>query len=400
MSPKLLAGRYALQDLLQSGGMASVYKARDLVTDELVAVKLFEGDKHLPEIQREAFWREVESLSNLTHPHIVKMRDSGEVEPGRYFVVLDLMKHDLVAERAQGGPAFTGWDDFAELVVIPLLDALSHAHESGIAHRDVKPANILVARDGTVRLADFSISKLKRTLQPRVTLNEFMSPPFAPPERDSGGFTYARDVYSVGVLCVWAMNAATLHDHADVQRLVATAEFSPLPDVLRIIEIAISTAPERRYQNASLLAAEIARVHAIRRQRWAVTERPRCVVGLTKTAADTIQRELGIDAESELRQFVATDLNTEPAVERYVENIGQMNERIRPHNYLVYGGSFKYHIDYDKSGRVPFAILNAYRSDPDFLCHRREASLASPLAFLLDGALGSMAPSNAFDRAA
>lgn len=394
---KLLAGRYALQDLLQSGGMASVYKARDLVTDELVAVKLFEGDRHLPEIQREAFWREVESLKNLTHPHIVRMRDSGEVEPGRYFVVLDLMKHDLVAERAQGGPAFSGWDDFAEFVVLPLLEALSHAHESGIAHRDVKPANILVAHDGTVRLADFSISKLKRTLQPRVTLNEFMSPPFAPPERDTGGFTYARDVYSVGVLCVWAMNADTLHDHADVHKLVTTAEFSPLPDVLRIIETAISTDPEKRYQNASLLASEMARVHAVRRQQWVIKDRPRCMIGLTKIAADTIHRELELDTESDLRQFVATDMNAESAIERYIENIGQMNERVRPHNYLIYGGSFKYHIDYDKRGKIPFAILNAYRSDPDFLCHRRENALTSPLHFVLDGALGALAPESAFD---
>lgn len=393
----LLVGRYALQDLLQSGGMASVYRARDLVTDELVAVKLFDGDRHLPEIQREAFWREVESLKNLTHPHIVRMRDSGELEAGRCFVVLDLMKHDLVAERGQDGPAFAGWDDFAELVVLPLLDALSRAHESGIAHRDVKPANILIAHDGSVRLADFSISKLKRTLQPRITLNEFMSPPFAPPERDTGGFTYARDVYSVGALCIWAMNAAALNDHTDVQKLVATAEFSPLPEVLKVIETAISTDPAKRYQSASLLAAEMARVHAVRRQQWATTERPRCVIGLTKIAADALQRETALDNESDLRKFIATDMNTETAVERYIENIGQMNERVRPRNYLLYGGSFKYHVDYDTRGKVPFAVLNVYRSDPDFLCHRREHALASPLSFVLDGALGAIAHGSAFD---
>ena len=60
--PKILADRYALQERLQSGGMATVYRARDLVTDELVAVKCFDRDRHLPEIEREAFWREVEAL--------------------------------------------------------------------------------------------------------------------------------------------------------------------------------------------------------------------------------------------------------------------------------------------------------------------------------------------------
>ena len=73
------------------------------------------------------------------------MFDSGEDEEGKFFVVLELMKHDLIREREENGQAFAGWDDFAALVALPLLQALAYAHAMDIAHRDVKPANVLVS---------------------------------------------------------------------------------------------------------------------------------------------------------------------------------------------------------------------------------------------------------------
>lgn len=395
---RIIAGRYAVQELIQAGGMASVYRARDLHTDELVALKSFDTDRHLPEISREGFWREVESLKNLSHPHIVRLRDSGVDDVGRFFVVLDLMKHDLVAEREKGGQAFQGWDDFAELVALPLLDALCYAHQSGIAHRDVKPANLLISDDGTVRLADFSISKLKRTLQPRITLSEFMSPPFAPPERDTGSFTYARDTYAVGALCIWAMCELPLNSCEDVQRALDETEFGPIREVRDIIERAISTDPAKRYENAVLLAADLGRVQAARRQRWLVHERPRCSVGITNTARDNLMRELELERESEVIEFVSSDLNAEAVVARYIENFGQLNERVRPNHYFVFGGGFKYHLAVNDRGVATFAILNAYRCDPDFLQRRREEHLLSPLVFSVDARSGCLPSKAAVDR--
>lgn len=396
-TPKIMGDRYAIQELLQSGGMASVYRARDLVTDDLVAVKSFDTDRHLPEIEREAFWREVESLRNLTHPHIVRMRDSGEDDEGRFFVVLDLMKHDLVQERAQDGQAFIGWDDFADLVILPLLDALAFAHESGIAHRDVKPANILIADDGSVRLADFSISKLKRTLQPRVTLSEFMSPPFAPPEPDSGSFSYARDVYSIGALCIWGMCENQLCDHADVQRALEDAEFSVLPQVVEIVRKAIELNPQNRYQNAALISAELSRVQNARRQRWIVADRARCSISMTHTARDNLLAELETESEPDVHSFVERDMNADTTIGRYIENFGQMNERVRKGQYWLFGGSFKYHIAESDRGYSTFAVINAFRCDPDFLQRRRDDCLPSPLTMALDARTGMLSRGEALD---
>lgn len=397
-APQILADRYVLQGVLQSGGMATVYRARDLVSDELVAVKCFDRDRHLPEIEREAFWREVEALRNLAHPNIVRMRDSGEDAKGRYFVVLDLMKHDLIAERAQAGQAFDGWDDFADLVVLPLLDALSFAHESGIAHRDVKPANILVAEDGTVRLADFSISKLKRTLQPRITLNTFMSPPFAPPEQDTGSFSYARDVYAIAALCVWAMSGTEITDHEGLIRALPQAEFAGLPRVVEVMERCLSADPSARYQSAPLLAAEIERIQAARRQHWQLVERPACLLGLTNNAMDSLRREIGTDSDQEIRDFVTNDINTDSAVGRYIENYGQLNERVRQKHYNIFGSSFQYHVAEDDRRYNSFVVVNAFRKDPDWLQRRRDEALECPLRFSLDARTGALRPDEARDR--
>ena len=193
--PKIINNRYVLQEIIQTGGMTTVYKGRDLINDNQIAIKRFDRDLHLPRIEREAFEREVEALKNLTHPSIVRIIDSGEDDEGKLFLILELMAHDLIQEKERNGYAFEGWDNYTEKVILPLLDALAFAHEKGIAHRDVKPANVLVTLDGNIKLADFGISKLKRTLQPRVTLSEFMSPPFSSPEIDTGSYTSTRDVF-------------------------------------------------------------------------------------------------------------------------------------------------------------------------------------------------------------
>lgn len=140
---EILRGRYALLSEHQKGGMASIHKARDLESDELVAIKRFDRDRHLPEIEAEAYRREVEALRNLHHPKILRIKDQGEDDGGKPLIVLEWMTHDLVEHRQRGASAFDGWDDFAEQVALPLVDALAHAHANGYCHRDVKPANVL-----------------------------------------------------------------------------------------------------------------------------------------------------------------------------------------------------------------------------------------------------------------
>jgi serine/threonine protein kinase len=213
---EILLGRYAILQEHQAGGMASIYKARDLETDALVAIKRFDRDMHLPELEAEAYRREVEALRNLSHQNILHIIDHAEDDRGQPFLVLEWMSHDLVEHKRRGASAFDGWDDFADQVALPLADALAFAHANGFCHRDVKPANILIAETGIIKLADFGISKLKRSLQPRITLGEFISRPFAPPEPDDGAFSYSRDIYAFAVVCLWALSEARISEYQDI----------------------------------------------------------------------------------------------------------------------------------------------------------------------------------------
>ena len=391
---QILAGRYVLLQTQHAGGMTTVYRARDLLTDDVVALKRFDRDRHLPAIEKEAFDREVQSLHDLSHPNVVRMLDSGEDEAGKFFLALELMKHDLLRERAVGGAAFSGWDDFADLVAIPLANALAYAHELGIAHRDVKPANVLISSDGVVKLADFGIAKLKRSLEPRATLNDFMSPPFAPPEPDSGGNTYARDVYSLGVLCLWAMSTTNVADYSDFPKAIDT--FDVPPEIKQIISRAISADPQQRFPSAALFATEIGRVQQARRHHWMQQERPKCSVMLTRTVIEAIQDELGVDTEDELRRFIYQDVNSDAAIERYVERAGTKEQRIRPGTYSIIGGTFRYRIaENDRGGDDTFAIVGVYKPEPHFLQRDREGATPSPFTFVIESRTGVTPRDNA-----
>jgi serine/threonine protein kinase len=345
---EIILDRYVLLDAPLAGGMASIYKARDLEKDELVAIKRFDRDKLLPELEAEAFRREVEALRNLIHPNILKIRDAGEDASGRPFLVLEWMSHDLVEHHRRGSTAFNGWDDFADQVAIPLVEALAHAHANGYCHRDVKPANVLVADDGTVKLADFGIAKLKRCLQPRITLNEFVSRPYAPPEPDDGAYSYARDVYGFAVLCLWALSDQPVRDYEHLGP--ALEQLDVIQDVRQILARCLSADPNERPQTAGVLSHELARIQSRRRQVWAAQDRKRCRVRLTVRAREAVAVQTGVSDEGAVQKFVEQDMNDEATVARYYSNRGTAEERLVADNYFVYGAQFSYHIAKDCIG--------------------------------------------------
>jgi eukaryotic-like serine/threonine-protein kinase len=194
-----LAGRYELQDLAGTGGMSSVYRAKDAVLERTVAIKiLHEHFSDDPEYV-ERFRREARALAQLNHPNIVTVIDRGEFE-GRQFIVFEHVDGEtLKALIDREGPLPV---DQALSLVHQIARGLAFAHEHGVVHRDVKPHNVLIDEDGVAKVTDFGIA---RSVDPADGLTEtgalLGTSEYIAPEQASGQRVDERsDQYSLGTV--------------------------------------------------------------------------------------------------------------------------------------------------------------------------------------------------------
>src|SRR5712691_10905766 len=152
----LIADRYELEQLVGSGGMSSVFKARDRLLDRYVALKVLH-EHHLDDAEYvERFRREARAVAQLSHPSIVTVIDRGEAD-GRQFIVFEYIDGESLKELIERtGPLPVPQ---ALLIAVEIADALAFAHRHGIVHRDVKPQNVLLNGDGKPKVTDFGIAR-------------------------------------------------------------------------------------------------------------------------------------------------------------------------------------------------------------------------------------------------
>jgi serine/threonine-protein kinase len=197
-----LNNRYKLLELAGTGGMASVYRAQDLVLGRLVAVKVLQSSlTDSPEFLRR-FQREAHTVANLSHPNIVTVHDIGQDGP-RYYIVMELIEGQTLKKLLRGHiqrhQRAMGIDQALDLT-IQICAGIGYAHRAGLVHSDVKPQNVLVRPDGRVKVADFGIARaLSQTLQERDL--GWGTPQYLSPEQSSGEpATPASDVYAIGLI--------------------------------------------------------------------------------------------------------------------------------------------------------------------------------------------------------
>src|SRR6266851_2460111 len=157
----LQIGAYIVQTPLGAGGMGTVYRALDTKLNRPVAVKFLFDDLADPAARRR-FQREAQTASSLNHPHILTVHDAGEFE-GRQYLVTEFVDGGTLREWAR--VERRAWRQIVELLV-GVADGLAAAHVAGILHRDIKPDNILVGRNGYAKLADFGLAKLEERTTP------------------------------------------------------------------------------------------------------------------------------------------------------------------------------------------------------------------------------------------
>ncbi len=259
---KRLDGRYELRELIGVGGMAYVYKAYDSIDDRTVAVKILKDEFANNEEFIRRFRNESKAISILNHPNIVKVLDVGFGEHLQY-IVMEYIDGITLKEYLDQRRDIR-WKEAVHFTV-QILRALQHAHDKGIVHRDIKPQNIMLLSDGTIKVTDFGIARLSRS-EVRATVGgdkAIGSVHYISPEQARGEITDEKtDLYSVGVM-LYEMLTGRLPFEADNAVSVAIMqmqseptpprEIDPnIPEGLEQITLrAMQKDPEKRYRSAA-----------------------------------------------------------------------------------------------------------------------------------------------------
>ena len=262
-----LDGRYLIESLIGVGGMANVYKGRDIRTGNEIAVKVlkeeFLGNEEL--VRR--FKNESKAISILDHPNIVKVYDVSVTDQLQYIVMEYIDGITLKEYLKQRGGALT-WKEVVHFAT-QVLSALEHAHSKGIVHRDVKPQNIMLQADGSIKMMDFGIARFSRAQSQTISDKAIGSVHYISPEQAKGDHTDARtDIYSVGVMLYEMLSGKLPFDGTGTVSIAIMqisekpkplAEVAPnVPEGLRqITEKAMEKDPAARYQSAAEMLAAI-----------------------------------------------------------------------------------------------------------------------------------------------
>jgi len=263
--PATLTGRYQLVAVVGRGGMGEVWSARDLRLGRDVAVKLLSPQMAAPEGVRERFEAEARSAARLNHPNVVSVYDTGEHD-GVPYLVMELLPGRTLADELSAGP-FT--PERARAVGAQILAAVGASHQAGILHRDIKPGNVLVAADGTVKVGDFGIAKSVDGLHLTTLGMVLGTVGYLAPERLEGQpATPQSDLYAVGVVLYEALTGRMPYQADTPLGLVRAIESGaavPLADASPIVDAALAGTveramakdPARRYTTAADMAAAL-----------------------------------------------------------------------------------------------------------------------------------------------
>ena len=262
-----LADRYEIIEQIGSGGMSDVYKAQCHKLNRLVAIKVLKKEFSQDATFVKKFRVEAQSAAGLTHPNIVGVYDVGE-ENGIYYIVMELVQGITLKNYIE----MKGHLEVKEAlnISVQIANGLSAAHENRIIHRDIKPQNIMISRDGKVKVADFGIAKVADSTT--VTTNAAGSVHYISPEQARGGYSDAKsDIYSLGITMYEMLTGKVPFDgetNVAVALLHIQGEMIPPrqlnPEIPRSFEKIIlkctQKKPERRYSSAKELIADLKKV--------------------------------------------------------------------------------------------------------------------------------------------
>ncbi|HJY58633.1 MAG TPA: Stk1 family PASTA domain-containing Ser/Thr kinase [Streptosporangiaceae bacterium] len=272
--PRLLGGRYELDGVVGRGGMAEVYRARDIRLDRIVAIKTLRADLARDQIFQARFRREAQSAASLNHPSIVAVYDTGEDMATGVpvpYIVMEYVDGRTVRDLLQDGHRLL--PERSLEIIDGVLRALDYSHQAGIVHRDIKPGNVMVTRNGDVKVMDFGIARAMSDAQATMTQTaqvigtaQYLSPEQARGERvDSRS-----DLYSTGCLLYELLTGrppftgdspvAIAYQHVRENPIPPSRVDPDVPPWADAIVLkAMAKSPADRYQTAGDMRADLQR---------------------------------------------------------------------------------------------------------------------------------------------
>jgi serine/threonine protein kinase len=262
-------GKYEIEREIGRGGMGTVYLAQDPVLGRRIALKTLFAGEHIDVETRQRFLREARSAARLQHPNIITIFELGEFEDSPYIAMEYLEGLNLAeaVEQAQLTKLFAKLD-----VIEQLCDGLAHAHKQGVIHRDIKPTNIIILADGTVKVVDFGIARFEEATFATRAGEVLGTPHYMAPEQFTGGeIDHRVDVWAVGVILYELLTGRRPFTGDTVPALVYQIVHAPMPplnpdvdqipmDLVPIVKQALAKDRLARYQDLQQLADDLADV--------------------------------------------------------------------------------------------------------------------------------------------
>ena len=262
----MIGGRYEIIDKIGSGGMANVYKAIDRVLNRYVAVKVLKKEFSADETFVKKFRTEAQSAAGLTHANIVNVYDVAE-DRGLHFIVMELVEGITLKEYIHKKGRLTPKEVIG--ITMQVSSGIDAAHSNNIVHRDIKPQNIIISKEGKVKVTDFGIAKA--TSSNTISTNVMGSVHYTSPEQARGGFSDVKsDIYSLGITMYEMITGQLPYDGDSTvsialkhlqEDIVPPSEVVPeIPYSLeQIILKCTQKSPDRRYANVALLIRDLKR---------------------------------------------------------------------------------------------------------------------------------------------
>ena len=260
----VMGDRYEILEKIGTGGMSDVYRAKDHKLNRMVAMKILRQEFAENENFVSKFRTEAQAAAGLMHPNIVNVYDVGD-ENGVYYIVMELVDGITLKKYIEEKNRLTVRE--AVSITIQVAMGLEAAHRNNVIHRDIKPQNIMISREGKVKVTDFGIAKAATSNT--ITSNVMGSVHYTSPEQARGGYSDAKsDIYSLGVT-LFEMLTGRVPFNGDTTVAIAIKHIQePIPSVRKYVpDIPLSVekivlkccqkSPDRRYQSASELIRDL-----------------------------------------------------------------------------------------------------------------------------------------------